>query len=509
MDFARRLYGFTKDQVMTYHLLTGATGQLGSYLLRDCLREGRRLAVLVRPAKRESGRERVESILSRCEAELQTTLPRPVVIEGELTEANLGLDDAGLQWISRHCCSVIHNAASLTFHGNGRQGEPWHTNVNGTRQILDLCRSAGIRQFHYISTAYVCGLREGRVLETELDVGQTPGNDYELSKIEAEKLVRGAPWIDPPTVYRPSIIVGDSQSGYTATFHGFYALVKLAHTLVSRMVRGSTAGPLLVRGLGLSGKEYKNLVPVDWVSAVFTRIFSRPEHHGRTYHIVSRRPPPVTLIADVIQHAVEEYSKLADKDDTFRCDSEWFLNSFREQIEVYRVYLRNDPQFDDTQRAAAAPLPCPETNAGMLLRLARFAIEGNFGKARSRRTRPDFDVCKHIHELPTHHVPLAPNLVGSYQLGLDVNGPGGGQWKLLLRNGRLMEAEDGIGPQCSAVFQLDARTFCALRTRELAAAEAVQSGRVVIEGNGLNPAQLAAILQAAATHGSHRAIEPS
>ena len=506
-----RFHGFTKDRAMKYHLLTGATGLLGSYLLRDTLRQGHRLAVLVRPAKRESGRERVEAILARCEAELQTTLPRPVVIEGELTEANLGIDEAGLRWISRHCCSVIHNAASLTFYGNGREGEPWRTNVTGTQRILDLCRSAGIRQFHYISTAYVCGLREGRVLETELDVGQTPGNDYELSKIEAEKLVRTAHWIDPPTIYRPGIIVGDSQSGYTATFHGFYALVKMAHTLVSRMVLGSTAGSLLVQGLGLSGNEHKNLVPVDWVSAVFAHIFSRPEHHGRTYHIVPRRPPPVALIADVIQRAVEEHSQLADEDDTFLCDSEWFLNNFREQIDIYRVYLRNDPQFDDTQRAAAAPLPCPETDAAMLLRLARFAIEGNFGKARSRRTRPRpyFDVRKHIHELPSHHVPLAPNLVGSHQLGLDVSGPGGGQWKLLLQNGRLMEAEDGIGPQCSAVFQLDARTFRALRTSELAAAEAVQSGRVVIEGNGLNSAQLAAILQAAATHGSHRAIEPS
>ena len=59
------------------------------------------------------------------------------------------------------------------------------------------------------------------MLETELDVGQTPGNDYEHSKIEAERLVRAADWLDPPTIYRPSIIVGDSRTGYTATFHGF------------------------------------------------------------------------------------------------------------------------------------------------------------------------------------------------------------------------------------------------------------------------------------------------
>ncbi len=122
-------------------------------------------------------------------------LPRPVVIEGELGEVDLGLDGGDLRWISRHCRSVIHNAANLTFHSNGRDSEPWLSNLEGTRRILDLCRTAGISQFHYISTAYVCGLRQGRVLETELDVGQTPGNAYEHSKIEAEKLVLACPWI--------------------------------------------------------------------------------------------------------------------------------------------------------------------------------------------------------------------------------------------------------------------------------------------------------------------------
>ncbi len=488
---------------MTYHLLTGATGLLGSYLLRDGLLERHRLAVLVRPSKRESGRERIETILSRCEAELRTLLPRPVVIEGELTEPNLGLDAAGLRWISRHCRSVIHNAANLTFHGSGRQGEPWHTNYEGTRQVLNLCRTAGVRGFHYISTAYVCGQREGRVLETELDVGQTPGNDYEMSKIEAEKLVRAAAWIDPATVYRPAIIVGDSQTGYTATFHGFYVLVKLAHTLVSRMVLGSTAGRLLLQGLGLSGEECKNLVPVDWVAAAFTHIFSRPEHHGRTYHLVTRRPPSVTVIADVIQEAVEEYSEMADETSAFLGDGGWFIDSFRKQIEIYRAYWRDDPQFDDANRTAAVPLPCPTMDKAMLLRLARFAIQGNFGRAHARNRLAHFDIHQHVHTLASRQRLLA-GVIGNHCLGLNVTGPGGGQWKLLLRDGHLMETEDGLGPQCSAVFRLDSPTFLALGTHKLLAADAVRSGRVVIEGNGLDPDQLAAILQAAAPRDAHR-----
>ena len=114
-----------------------------------------------------------------------------------------------------------------------------------------------------------------------------------------------------------------------------------------------------------------------------------------------------------------------------------------------------------------------------------------------------------MHELPRRPLPLVLNLTGRHCLGLDVSGPGGGQWHLLLHDGRLTAAENGLSPQCSAVFQLDARTFLRWARRELAAAEAVRSGRLVIAGNGLEPTRLEAILQAAAARETQPVIEPS
>ncbi|HYW78693.1 MAG TPA: SDR family oxidoreductase, partial [Thermoguttaceae bacterium] len=188
---------------MSYHLLTGATGLLGSYLLRDGLRAGRRMAVVARGSRCESAHARIETILARWEQTEGQTLPRPVVFEGDLTAENLGLDDAALRWVGRHCDSVLHNAASLTFHGGDRDGEPWRSNVGGTRRLLELCRQTGIKQFHYVSTAYVCGKRTGRILESELDEQQELSNDYERSKLEAERMVRDADHLDGPTIYRP------------------------------------------------------------------------------------------------------------------------------------------------------------------------------------------------------------------------------------------------------------------------------------------------------------------
>ena len=128
-----------------YHLLTGATGLLGSYLLRDFLLAGRRVAVLVRPAKRESAGQRVENLLRHWEVMLEAPLARPVVLEGDLSDADLGLDNRTLGWIERNCESVFHNAASLVFRGDDPAGEPYLSNVEGTRRMLELCRCTGIR----------------------------------------------------------------------------------------------------------------------------------------------------------------------------------------------------------------------------------------------------------------------------------------------------------------------------------------------------------------------------
>jgi thioester reductase-like protein len=492
---------------MKYHFLTGATGLLGAYLLRDNLRTGRRMAVLCRPSRYETARQRVESLLARCERETGEVLSRPVVFEGDLSLPNLGLSPSSLRWIARHCETLIHNAASLTFEGGDRRAEPWLSNVEGTRRVLEVCRLSGIRHFHHVSTAYVCGLRSGLVLESELDVGQQMGNDYERSKVEGELLVRSAEFLDSLTIYRPSIIVGDSQTGYTATFHGFYATLKLAHTLASKIVPGAATGGSLMAQLGLGGQERKNFVPVDWVSAIMTHILGCPQHHGKTYHLTTPSPMLITRMTDVIQAAIEAYSTMADEADEWRCDGMWFAENFRQQMDVYRAYWRDDPRFDVTNTQAAAPhLPCPEIDDDMLMNMARYAIRTNFGKPRPRPIKPEFDVQHHLQGLLHAREAAGPSAADDPCLGLDVNGPGGGQWKLLLENRRLAGAEHGLHGRCTATLHLTSKTFQRLVTRQLTVAQAVQGGRVMIEGNGLSRSELEAVLQAAVATGEPRSF---
>jgi thioester reductase-like protein len=247
--------------------------------------------------------------------------------------------------------------------------------------VLELAARAGLRRMHQVSTAYVCGLRTDVVAEADLDVGQSFGNDYERSKAEAERLVRSAGHLDSVTVYRPSIIVGDSVTGYTSTYHGFFAALRLGHTLLTRVPLGSTSGLALLALMGVDPAARKNFVPVDWVARVIATLVGRPEAHGRTFHVTHPDPLPTGTVAATIQEAVETYSRAAAADDPDLQDERWFADNLSSELDVYQRYFRHDPVFDRANLLAhAGDLPCPPLDRETLLRMSRFAIEHEFGR---------------------------------------------------------------------------------------------------------------------------------
>ena len=362
------------------HFLTGATGLLGSYILRGLLLDGKEVAVLARSSRRQSAQERIFAMVADWEHEFQRSLPRPLVISGSLADPTWGIQHA--DWFSKCCRSVIHCAASLQFRG-APGCDPWVSNIEGTRRILEICERSAIRELHYVSTAYVAGTQEN-FTEHHVDIGQELRNDYEKSKLAAEKMVRNAGFLDSLTIYRPSIVVGDSQTGWTTTYHGFYAALRLAHTLASQMPRGENRGQMVLDLLQTTGRlEHKNFVPVDWVCNVFSHIHRTPELHGQTYHLTS--PEPILLLdfMGAIQDAVDTWSQFAP--DGSNGSDEWFRRTYIDQMDVYLSYVQNDPAFDVSNTRAAAPhLPCPKVDRELLLFLAREAILSDFGKNNQR-----------------------------------------------------------------------------------------------------------------------------
>jgi thioester reductase-like protein len=376
---------------MSKHLLlTGATGLVGQYLVRDFLLEGTPLAVLIRSKGKRSAHERLEQILGHWEEHLGRRLPRPVCLEGDIASPGLGLSHLERRWVTQHVGPVLHNAASLNFTGKDRTKEPWLSNLTGTAHVLDFCRELRLRELHYMSTAYVCGRRPGVIREAELDCGQEFRNDYEHSKMEAEKLVRSADFLDRLTVYRPAIIVGDSRTGFTTTYHAFYSYVYFVWLYVRDAVRDATGRVYAPVRLNITGNEHRNLVPVDWISAAASYLVLHPRHHGNTYHLT----PTQAVTAGELEGVLSEYFQAYGP--TFvGQEALGKLNDLEHQfytfVNQYQPYWAQEPRFDCSHTLAALPdLPCPRVDAACLTRLIDYAVQDDWGKRRKRilQTRP-------------------------------------------------------------------------------------------------------------------------
>jgi thioester reductase-like protein len=486
---------------MTYLLLTGATGLVGRHMLRDLLAADVPVAAMARPGK---GRATLEGILGHWERQAGHALPRPVIIEGDLCHPQVVPDETQRRWVAKHCDRILSCAASMIFRED-KKGEPFRTNVEGTGHLLELCRTAGIRRFHHVSTAYICGLRQGKILETDIDVGQELGNVYEQSKLQAEKMVRAADFLEERTFYRPASVLGDSASGYVTSFHGFYLPLQLAHVMAGRVPVDEMNERFFAK-LGLKGDEGKNLVPVDWLSQAIVYLVTHPEHHGRTYHLASANPVPVVEVQKVIRDAIEQYYPKPLAKTISAAELESLESLFYEYMSIYQSHWRDDPKFDLTNTQAALPhLPCPKMTYEVLLRVSRYPVERNFVAPRHEIPAVDFDVCAHLGPLLEAGANGQVADQNGNTLALQVNGPGGGQWRLHLDGSRITSVDWGLPAAGSPGFYLSAATFGSLSAGRLSLDESINSGRLVLQGPGDRTGELLDVLKQVVSNGaSHR-----
>ena len=447
--------------VSYYTLLTGATGLVGRYLIRDLLSRGHRLAILVRSSRKETAGERTEAILQMWEGDSGQPLPRPICLEGDVNHPGLGLKPSDREWVAENCDRIIHNAAVLTFHGKDRDDDPWRTNVGGTRNTLDACRELGILDLHYVSTGYVCGTRQGVIREHEFDCGQEFRNDYEHSKFLAEKMVREADFLKQTTVYRPGIITGDSETGYTSTYHGLHAYLRLISVLVGNQKPGPDGRRFTPIRLNMTGDEKRNIVPVDWVSAVLCRLFETPEAHGSTYHLTPTEPITNGQVIEGGYKYFNSYGvEFLGPEANVAGSAGNMDKDFQENTVLYRSYESTDPTFDTTNTDRfTEDLPCPKIDEAMLHRFWKYGEKDRWGKRRPPKAVVPCWVENQLDSTATQ----AQTSDGSNRtdrlgmpltVGLDVLGPGGGQWQVLLRGDRLEDVDKGLPSEAAAILRI-------------------------------------------------------
>jgi thioester reductase-like protein len=263
-------------------LFTGYPGFLGQRLLPRLLGaddEGRAVCLV---------QEKFAGVARAARARLEEADPtlrgRIDFVAGDITQPGLGLASGDAQRVRDEVESCFHLAAVYDL-AVGRE-LALRVNVEGTRHLLAVLAGAPrFRRLDYVSTAYVSGTTSGVFRETDLDVGQGFKNQYEETKFQAEVAVVLSRL--PATIYRPSIVVGDSRTGETGKFDGPYFVLRAMQRLPS---------PGLFLQLG-RGDAWANLVPVDFVIEAMTRLASDPDALGRTYHLTDPAPLTVSEVA--------------------------------------------------------------------------------------------------------------------------------------------------------------------------------------------------------------------
>ncbi len=283
--------------------------------------------------------------------------------KGDVSAAQFGWSDDYFGEVARTHDLLIHCAATVRFDLD--DADYAAVNVGGVRNALALAETGGM-DFLHVSTAYVCGARDGRIAEDDPLPDTGFANGYERSKAKGERMVRDSKvrW----AIARPSIVVGEHESGEIRQFDTTYAAFKL-------IAEGR------VRQMPARDGATLDFVPLDHVARGIVELAERMETAaGGTYHLVSAQPLPVKDFADAIGSFPHFYRPNLVAPEAFDPTSLPPLERrlYRRVAGLYASYFQRNPHFDDSAWRALGGQPCPPTGSAFIRRLIDYCIRAGF-----------------------------------------------------------------------------------------------------------------------------------
>jgi nucleoside-diphosphate-sugar epimerase len=318
-------------------LVTGATGFIGRHVVSRLLLARRRVVILARRRAGLTGEQRVAEVfgeLSRRWLEVvEADLANLTVLRSEITRLGSSID------------TVIHCAGETSFlAGDGESTRG--TQIDGSLALVKMLRPGGLRSWVHISTAFVCGRREGMLYENETDLGQEFHNSYERLKLELEiRLKQNCRQLGVDLrIFRPSVVVGGAPS--TPGGAPSNLLVAFLRLLIALSCKaGARNTPLRIQG---RPQARFNIVPVEYVATAIERLTDDPEASGKTIHLVAKNPPTQKRMLEMMSARLDLHNlHLVNATEELRNPSPLEMRVAR-LLSPYRDYLQQDVQFDDS-----------------------------------------------------------------------------------------------------------------------------------------------------------------
>ena len=337
-------------------LITGAGGLIGGEIAARLAARDHRVSALVHRNPEVRGND------GRTPA-LHATF------HGDVTQPGFAVDAI----TARDHDLLIHCAATTRF--DLKDEDYRAVNVAGTAHAIELARSCGMALLH-VSTAYVCGRRDGAIAEDDPLPRDGFANGYEASKAEGEALVAASGLRF--AIARPSVVVGDSATGAIRTFDTIYAAFKL-------IAKGR------VRHMEARADATIDFVPIDHVAAgILALAENMAAAAGARYHLVSAQPVPVAMFAAAIGTFPQFSAPTLVPPESFDIAALPPLERrlYSRVAGLYSSYFQRDPRFDDSVFRSVTGLVCPPTGAAYLKRLIDYCIAVGFlsGDAQASRS---------------------------------------------------------------------------------------------------------------------------
>ncbi len=267
------------------YFVTGATGFIGKRLVNKLLeRKGSVVYFLIR--------QESESKVRALREYWGASAARVVPVFGDLTQKKLGVSADQIKALKGKVDHFYHLAAVYDLSADADSQVA--VNIDGTRNTVEFAKAVDAGHFHHVSSIAAAGLYEGVFREDMFDEAENIDHPYFMTKHESEKIVRKevkGPW----TVYRPAMVVGDSETGEMDKIDGPYYFFKVIQRIRELL-------PKWMPMVGLEGGRI-NIVPVDFVVNALNHISHKADITSKCYHLVDPVGYRVGDVLDIFSRA--------------------------------------------------------------------------------------------------------------------------------------------------------------------------------------------------------------